>query len=297
MSRAIFSLSAFLFHLLFILFPVYGSGERICIFANSDQKDKQTLEVLDLLQTDLKKYLAENSCDVRQIDSPDKFIKEKAEYRIDLRILKYKPPEEAPQNLKALGVGFPSLDIHYDLINPLGDKILSIDDGCNEYPEIRQGIQKMNRDLFMAITPLIEESIYGEKTMMTVSRTSKGNPNLAVIAGMSGDSLGAGGKPGSPAGASGNDLTEDMKAFQEILALENESRADAFKGAPPDKKGSRPLPDSGNHVPGTADLGGKGFQAFDKLRELEEQYEKGTVSKEEYEKKQNEILEKMEIPS
>ncbi|OGP59454.1 MAG: hypothetical protein A2V65_03940 [Deltaproteobacteria bacterium RBG_13_49_15] len=138
--------------------PARGARESrsIAVYLDRGGDDKATKQMGAWMEGDIKNVLARRGgYNVRIISSRDEFKSGQGEYLVTLKIIRYNPGSKAARIIVGFGAGYASLDIHYELIGPSGNTLISKDDGCATSLDWQRLGRKLNENILAAIQPRI----------------------------------------------------------------------------------------------------------------------------------------------
>ena len=181
MKQKFFFKTGLIFFLILIFYagPVYAGLEKLAVFVDSRQQDGAAMELADVLTKDLKNRVMERGkYDARFLSSRNE-SRMKGEYLLHLSIIEYKVVNNSAWSVVKGGAGSASLRFHYELINTLGDEILSIDDSFKDpSSDLTQTARKVNETILSEIDPVVEAGDAGEHSTFNASKHSQGNEAL-----------------------------------------------------------------------------------------------------------------------
>ncbi|MEW5908440.1 MAG: DUF4410 domain-containing protein [Thermodesulfobacteriota bacterium] len=133
-----------------------NASERIAVYLDRGGDDKATKQMGSWMEGDLKNVLQRRGgYPVRIISSRDEFKTGQGEYLVTVRILRYNPGSKAARIIIGFGAGYASLDVHYELIGPSGNTLISKDDGCATSLDWQRLGRKLNENILAAVKPRI----------------------------------------------------------------------------------------------------------------------------------------------
>jgi hypothetical protein len=129
---------------------------NIAIYLDRGGDDKATKQMGSWMEGDLKNVLQRRGgYTARIISSREDFKTGQGEYLVTTRIIRYNPGSKAARIIIGFGAGYASLDVHYELIGPSGNTLISKDDGCATSLDWQRLGRKLNENILAAIQPRI----------------------------------------------------------------------------------------------------------------------------------------------
>ena len=156
-----------------------GSGERIAIYLDSGNDDRENRQMGARMQLDLKNVLERRGgYSSRILRSRDEFKAGQGEYLLDVKIVRYNSGSKAARIIVGFGAGTCTLDIHYELIGPGGNTLISKDDGCASSLDWQRLARKLNENMLAAIQAQLR---YGNVNVDVLPPPRKVEPDVASL--------------------------------------------------------------------------------------------------------------------
>lgn len=129
-----------------------GGSEPIAIMLDPGGTARENRQMGERMERDLKNILEKRGgYHARILRSRTEYRQMAGEYLLDVRITRYNAGSKAARIVVGFGAGSASLNIHYELIGPGGNVLLSQDDGCGTSLDWQRLARKLNENILAAI--------------------------------------------------------------------------------------------------------------------------------------------------
>lgn len=129
-----------------------ASGEAIAVYLDPGNQQRENLQMADRMRHDLKNVLdRRGNYRSRLISAPDQYRAGQDEYLLNVTIVRYNSGSKAARIIVGFGAGTATLDIHYEFIDPRGNKLLSKDDGVATSLDWQRLARKLNENILAAV--------------------------------------------------------------------------------------------------------------------------------------------------
>jgi hypothetical protein len=131
---------------------VGAAGERFAILMDPGSTDRENRQMATRMERDLKNVLEKRGdYRARILRSADEFKADQDEYLLEVKIVSYNSGSKAARIIVGFGAGTATVNIHYELTNPRGAKVLSKEDGAGTSLDWQRLARKMNENILEAV--------------------------------------------------------------------------------------------------------------------------------------------------
>jgi hypothetical protein len=131
---------------------IAGGNTRVALLLNPGSPARQNIQMAERMERDLKNVLERRgNFTARILRSHDEFKTGANEYLLNVRIVRYNAGSKAARIIVGFGAGTATFDIHYELVGPAGNTLLSKDDGCATSLDWQRLARKMNENILAAV--------------------------------------------------------------------------------------------------------------------------------------------------
>ncbi len=129
-----------------------GAQEQINILLDPGSNAREYRQMGTRMERDLKNVLEKRGhYQAPILRTRDEFKQGKGDYLLTVKIVRYNAGSKAARIVVGFGAGTCSMDIHYELIGPQGNTLLSKDDGCASGLDWQRLARKLNENILAAI--------------------------------------------------------------------------------------------------------------------------------------------------
>jgi hypothetical protein len=192
-------------------------GERFAILMDPGSTDRENRQIATRMERDLKNVLEKRGdYRARILQSADEFKADQDEYLLNVKIVSYNSGSKAARIIVGFGAGTATLNIHYELTNPRGAKVLSKDDGAGTSLDWQRLARKMNENILEAVQQRLArgDALKAEPGAPQPEPARKvGGPVSREVVVAPSSAPGAG-----PQAASSSDPTEQLRKLEALKA-------------------------------------------------------------------------------